>query len=378
MRETFIGIDLEQFVLDPHATGIQRVLQYLAREWPVDVPAAFVFTRRDELVMIDPATALILINTAFDERSDEDDLAARIESAVDHLSAQRLSRPVEKTFTHWLLPEVSYTLPVLERARSMHEHATLTMIGYDSLPMTEPANYRFVPGRAAATSEYFRLLAQAQHVVAISDYSRESINASLRRRSTTDVAHPGGDHVAARTGRPPERTRFLRVGTLEARKRPIEIVEAFEEAVDLGLEADLVFIGRPSASNEALNERLRSSIEAGYPIEWIAGAPDRVVQEAMNTASYFLSFGIEGYGIPVLESIRLGTPVLFDGIQPAAELMEGRGAQRVGGETRTELADALTRAALLPRPVLQPESVPTWGRFVSDVIEVATRPPLAS
>jgi len=375
---TFVGIDLEQFVLDPHATGIQRVLQYLAREWPADAPAAFVFTRHDEIVMIDPGTALTLINRAFDERSDEDDLAARIDEALERTPVERLARPVEETFTHWLLPEVSYSPSVLQRARSMQEHATLTMIGYDSLPMTEPANYRFVPGRAAATSEYFRLLAQAQHVVAISHYSRQSIDASLRRRLTTDVAHPGGDHVAIRAGCPQERTRFLRVGTLEARKRPIEIVTAFEEAVDQGLEADLVFIGRPSASTEEINERLRSSIRAGYPVEWIAGAPDAAVQEAMNTASYFLSLGIEGYGIPVLESIRLGTPVLFDGIQPAAQLMEGRGAQRIVGETPHKLADALTSAALVAPPAVEADSVPTWSAFVSDVIEATTRPPLAS
>jgi hypothetical protein len=378
MSAPFVGVDLEQFVIDPHATGIQRVLQYLAREWPTSVAGAFVFSRHDELVMIDPAAAVALINRVFDERSDEDDLAARIDAVVDDAPCERLTRSVEDTFSHWLLPEVSYAPSVLQRARSMREHATLTMIGYDALPMTEPANYRFVPGRASLTSEYFRLLAQAQHVVAISDYARTSIDAALRRRFVTDVAHPGGDHVEPRSGRPPKRTRFLRVGTLEARKHPTQILTAFEEAVDRGLDADLVFIGRPSASNEAINERLRSSIRAGYPVQWIAGAPDRDVHEAMNSATYFLSLGIEGYGIPVLESIRLGTPVLFDGIQPAAELMEGRGAQRIGAGATSDLADALTQAALALPPTLKPESVPTWGDFVSDVIEAATRPPLAS
>ena len=31
-----IGVDLEQFVTDPQSSGIQRVLQQLAREWPTD------------------------------------------------------------------------------------------------------------------------------------------------------------------------------------------------------------------------------------------------------------------------------------------------------------------------------------------------------
>ena len=52
------------------------------------------------------------------------------------------------------------------------------------------------------------------------------------------------------------------------------------------------------------------------------------MHDLVNTSSAFLSIGIEGYGIPVLEAIRLGTPVLFDGIQPAGDLMAGSGAQR--------------------------------------------------
>ena len=41
----YVGIDIEQFVRDPYASGIQRVLQYLALEWPVDdVQAAVSYT----------------------------------------------------------------------------------------------------------------------------------------------------------------------------------------------------------------------------------------------------------------------------------------------------------------------------------------------
>ena len=378
MSGTFVGIDLEQFVTDPHASGIQRVLQYLAREWPRDIPAAFVFPRAGRLVMVEPAVAARLVDRAFEERSSDDDLAVRIQSALDDIPCKHLGQPIAEVFTHWLLPEVSYLPSVLARARTMQRAGALTMIGYDALPMTEPANYRFVPGHAAEVSEYFRLLAQAQHVVAISEYSKTSIDHALRRSFTTDVAHPGGDHVPLAAQQPPVRPRFLRVGTLEARKYPVEIVTAFEAAVDRGMEADLVFIGRPSASNETINDRLRASIANGYPLTWHEGLPDGAVSEAMNSASYFLSIGVEGYGIPVLESIRLGTPVLFGGTQPAAELMAGRGAQRIAWETTEELSEALTKAARTPPPLTEPEAVPTWRDFVERVTGATVRPPLAS
>ncbi len=242
------------------------------------------------------------------------------------------------------------------------------MIGYDALPMTDPANYRFVPGRAAEVSEYFRLLASAQTVVAISEYSRASIGEALRRRNRTLVAHPGGDHVAVRSRRAQGALRFLRVGTLEARKMPVEIVEAFTDAVDAGLDAELVFIGRPSASDAAINAALRSAT-AAYPVTWIPGAPDRDVYDAMHEASHFLSVGTEGYGIPVLESIRLNTPVLYGGIQPAGDLMRGHGSRAISIESRRALTESFLSIPDLGAIPTDPERVPTWRAFVTTVVE---------
>jgi hypothetical protein len=50
----------------------------------------------------------------------------------------------------WLLPEVSYLPSVLERFELFATlRADRSMVGYDTLPMSEPANYRFKPGMAA-------------------------------------------------------------------------------------------------------------------------------------------------------------------------------------------------------------------------------------
>ena len=85
-----------------------------------------------------------------------------------------------------------------------------------------------------------------------------------------------------------------------------------------------------------------------------------------------MSIGTEGYGIPVLEAIRLGTPVLFDGIQPAAELMLGHGARRVDGLSRDGLARAFLTysqpdALSDLRTELDPSAVPTWRAFAEGV-----------
>jgi glycosyltransferase involved in cell wall biosynthesis len=218
-------------------------------------------------------------------------------------------------------------------------------------------------------------LATADTVVCISDYARGSILGRLRRDPALpiSVAHPGGDHLDVRAPAPPVRPVFARLGTLEARKRPVEILEAFQGAVAAaGVDADLLFIGNRSASDEGINRAIRTAVEDGAPVRWVEGASDAEVYDLVQHASAFLSIGTEGYGIPVLEAIRLGTPVLYDGVQPAGDLMVGRGARRIDGMSVDGLAAAFREYASREamgdlRAELDPTAVPTWRNFAEDV-----------
>ena len=373
-----IGIDLEQFTRDPHGSGIQRVLQFLALRWPTSVAAHFLMPDSDRdgvLIQLDPATAAAIVTIPFSGLPKDADLRAEVLAAIRHTSAPRISSAaISDEYTHWLLPEVSYLPGVLERFETARDSMRTAMIGYDALPMTEPANYRFKPGSSAWVSEYFRMLAVADAVACISEYSRDVIRQRLRRPESTltTIAHPGGDHVAIRPGHPPERTRFCRVGTMEERKRPVEILDGFTTAIEGGLDAELVFVGRRSASKDVINSRIDTAIQEGYPVTWIQGASDVQVNETINRSSVFLSFGIEGYGIPVLEAIRLGTPVVYDGIQPAAELMHGRGASRIPATTQEQMPamfwEASAQLAEL-RAELNPQAAPTWQEFTDRVVQ---------
>ncbi len=373
-----VGIDLEQFVRDPYGSGIQRVLQRLALEWPTDeVRADFVVPLDDQFGLLTPEQAGALLTLPFLPRQPDEDLRQLVR---DHLAGLDLLRvkagDLIAIHDAWLLPEVSYLPAVLERFALFSRCMPTAMIGYDALPMSEPANYRFKPGASAAVSEYFRLLATTDAVVCISDYARDQILARLRRdpAAAITVAHPGGDHLPTRIGAPPEVPRFCRLGTLEARKRPRELLAAFRTAVDRGLRAELEFIGSPSASDEAINADVASAVDEGIGVSWVRGADDEEVVDRVNHASAFLSIGVEGFGIPVLEAIRVGTPVLFDGIQPAGEIMDGRGARRVAAmdhddlvATLLEYADPDRLAGL--RQQLDPAAVPTWADFARGVAQ---------
>ena len=375
MTNHTVGIDIEQFLRDPYATGIQRVLQYLAKEWPKSIEASFVVPMPhmdDAFVLLEPAKAAQLLSLPFDFIGDRSHLKMAVDEWVDGYSGTiHTTRQLHEAFDAWLLPEVSYLPSVVSRFEDFRGHARTSMIGYDVLPMIEPANYRFPPGRAAWVSEYFRMLAVADAVSCISDYSMRGIIDRLRRPTirATAVAHPGGDHIPIRRGLSPQRRTFIRVGTMEARKMPVEILEAFTSAVDEGLQADLVYVGTASASDQSINQRITSAIDSGYPVRWIQAASDDQVYDLIQRSTAFLSFGVEGYGIPVLEAIRVGTPVLFGGEQPAAQLMRGRGSHDVGhrSPTRTDFEVGVDRLV----NALRPDEVPTWSAFASSVAQAA-------
>ena len=367
-----LGIDLEQYVVDPQSSGIQRVLQQLARTWPsATIDADFVVPSSDGSrrcsALLTPAQADELVTHSFSQARGEDSLHERVRKWVDVVEAPRVdSAELLSLYDAWLVPEVSYLPPVLERTRQFQSSMPTTMIAYDVLPMIDPANYRFVPGTSAAVSEYFRLLADADALVCISEWTRQTVLAELRRDPTapTVVASPGADHHPVRhsSGQRSPRLRFLRVGTLEDRKEPLAILEAFTKARTEGAQIELTYVGRPSASHAHINQAVRSaSDDPTSGVRWIDDADDEDIWGHVAEADVFLSVGTEGFGIPVVEALLLGTPVLFSGIQPAAELMDGKGARRIDNAAN---AFAISRQDVdLLTTEIDISALPRWNDF---------------
>ena len=155
---------------------------------------------------------------------------------------------------------------------------------------------------------------------------------------------------------------------------PREILEAFLSARERNPNICLTFVGNPSASDTAINEAIREAVAADLGVSWIEGASDGDVWRHMQAADAFLSLGIEGYGIPVLEAGMLGTPTLYGGIQPAAELMEGRGAKRLGELDHIDLGESLLSWAEPDRirdlsAEIDRQAIPRWRDFVQHVAE---------
>ena len=175
--------------------------------------------------------------------------------------------------------------------------------------------------------------------------------------------------------------RVLCVGTFEPRKNHLALLLAAEELWRAGVSFTLVLAGRTTAGFgaqvEAEIDRLRA---AGRAVEWLRHVSDETLAAEYGRASFtaFPSL-VEGYGLPVVESLSHGRPVVCGGNGALGELAAGGGCLVVDQSNVPALAEGLRR--LLTDPALrqrlseeaQQRKFPTWEKYVADALPFLLR-----
>ena len=178
------------------------------------------------------------------------------------------------------------------------------------------------------------------------------------------------DHV-------PDSTEFVVVGTLEPRKQPIQILEAFEKINKDGPKAELCFAGRMGWLAPSDKARLEKAFKT-YPwLRWVDGPDDSELRSLIldARATIYLSLA-EGFGSPPVESLALGVPCIVSESIPSVVDMAANGQLRIAPDE----PDALLQAVedLLDDQVLQKRQeeittleLPTWHAFVEGIAKMA-------
>lgn len=142
----------------------------------------------------------------------------------------------------------------------------------------------------------------------------------------------------------------LSVGSLEGRKNHLALLEACEQLWSSGSRFELRLIGlaHPETGRAAL-VRLHALQAAGRPLRYDGPATDAALDEAYAHCAFTVYPSlIEGFGLPVIESLARGKPCLCSSRGALGESARGGGCLALDRVDAPSLATAISRLLSTP------------------------------
>ena len=172
------------------------------------------------------------------------------------------------------------------------------------------------------------------------------------------------------------RTYVLYVGTLQPRKNLTTLLDAFAALLEQGRDVDLVIAGKRGWLYESLFGRARS-LGLQERVHWLGYVPPEDLPALLTGARAFAQPSLyEGFGLPILEAMACGTPVICSGVSSLPEVA-GDAAILVDPHAVGELTQALRRVLdddelhqELTRRGLQQVSRFSWARCAAETLTV--------
>jgi glycosyltransferase involved in cell wall biosynthesis len=313
--------------------------------------------------------------------------------AVSQIDRGPVLVPVRCTY---LLPELATEPDRTDRLRSLAEHSSnrLAVIGHDMVPVTVPETCD--PGMPAAFARTIAAVRYASSVAAVSEASANDYRSWARMLPgiglpgpriemcplATEIVKPSASDIAAATDRllVGGLPLVLVVGSHEPRKNHLAVLHAAELLWREGLRFSLTFIGGNAWNSEAFRATLNGLQASGRPIESISAASDALLWSAYRLARFTVFPSLsEGFGLPVVESIMSGTPVVTSEFGAMRDNAAPGGAVLADPRNDHELAGAmrelLTNDQLLTR--LRQEAAGrswrTWDTYAAETWDMLTR-----
>lgn len=144
---------------------------------------------------------------------------------------------------------------------------------------------------------------------------------------------------------------YLAVGTIEPRKNLGCLLDAFDQIWDGESDARLLILGRRGWLSGPVIQRLRRHPRLGRSLLWMENASDAELHHAYGAARALVYASlVEGFGLPLVEAMRLGTPVLANDIPVFREIGADHCAyfDATRPETLVGLLTALERTGVFP------------------------------
>lgn len=365
-------IDLSEFLVNPIRTGIQRIVGEICRYLPRD---AAIPVRLDSDHFISLSPDLIDAIGRYFRSHGETGIAEIREFATEKGKPVRIS-----SGDTVLVPEVFDHAQRLELFRRMREDEArcCRFIVYDLLPLTHP---EYFPSEMAVTIYgYFHAVRRMSRCGFISEYTRDAYYGRLNRTKVQDgvVLPLGCDALGPRMERPAlnRPLTFSVLGTIEPRKNHKLILEAFEPLLKQIDGLTLSFIGKMGWVDIEFAQKvhaLASDRNSGF--RFFSAPSDGAIRACIeeSRATIYIS-AAEGYGLPPVESLWLGTPVIASSTVPSLNRLGSAGIHYVEPLNVLNLRRAILAfvddayANQKTEETMQ-LNLPTWQGFTDEVLQ---------
>ena len=158
--------------------------------------------------------------------------------------------------------------------------------------------------------------ARPDMIITVSDFTRNCLLSRFPQfESITKSIYLGVDHIASIDPAVIRKKPFpfpyiFFVGVIDKRKNLVKVIEAFEIAKETLRELHLVIVGKDGYCHEIVNEKLKRS-RHNKDIHRLGFVTEEELVDIYSHAEAFVFPSLyEGFGIPVLEAMSIGCPVI--------------------------------------------------------------------
>ena len=206
--------------------------------------------------------------------------------------------------------------------------------------------------REKKTRPYVESLALVDVVICVSAEARDDLlrfweNYNCGTTETGVELWPGELEGATQTNEPAGNS-IVFVSSFHARKNHLGLLRAAKKLWREGLSFDLQLVGRSAGSplNKVVREIFKLKVR-GQPIHWLRHVDDETLLRVYRDCRFTVYPSLmEGYGLPIVESLLHGKPVICGGNGALGEVARGGGCLIIDQANDDSLAAGIKKLLL--------------------------------
>lgn len=378
MKEKKVYLDISQFISHPYKTGIQRVLYEILNNWENNKILIPIFINDKMKANILPFKVVELIKSYFGQNEHK---IATITSEIKNYST--IINPVdfskEKDFII-LNPELFYNqnrINFYKNFLKTRGAEPLYFIIYDLLPFIHPEY--FPRNILTGCTPYLTLIINLKNCGFISKKTkRDFINRAVKSDNllSSQILPLGSDTLGTHKKYfDPTNLTFTVAGDIRPRKNTEKVISVFEEIWSKGSKIKLQLCGPINWPDQSMMNRINNLKIKQNLFSWIDSPSDQVLRDAIiNSRCTIYASENEGFGLPPLESLSLGTPVIVGNHIPSVENLPDQGLiklKEISQETLLFAINQMTENSYADQKYNEIKTVnlPKWQEMGKQVLE---------